>query len=193
MANNLRLDVTIEGAKDLLKLQHFLDPKLLAKATRGGITYAAKAAKVAVAKEVRARYNIPAARVKQDVTGPSFSAQGEVATLYLSRKPPSALSYGGRDTGRGLTMKITRGGRAQRVSRGFLVKTGSLAGLPFRRVTKDRDSRIAFVSGPSIGSLFAGQADNAEVMHAAVQARINEQFIKGMQRVLDSAARGYGK
>ena len=192
MANNLRLDVTIEGAKDLLKLQHFLDPKLLAKATRGGITYAAKAAKVAVAKEVRARYNIPAARVKQDVTGPRFSAQGEVATLYFSRKPPSALSYGGKDTGKGLTMKITRGGRAQKVTRGFIIKSGKLQGLPFRRVTSEHGSRIAFVSGPSIGSLFAGEADNAEIMQSVVNARINEQFIKGMKRVLDSAARGYG-
>jgi hypothetical protein len=191
--SNLRLDVQITGAKDLLKLQHFLDPKLMAKAQRGGITYAAKAAKVAVAKEVRGRYNIPSARIKQDVTGPRFGPGGVSATLYLSRKPPSALSYGGRDTGRGLTMKITRGGRAQRVQRGFIVKSGKLAGLPFRRLTNERDSRIGFVSGPSVGSLFAGQADSASVMQAAVQARINEQFIKGMQRVLDSAARGYGK
>jgi len=193
MANNLRLDVQIKGAQDLLKMQDFLNPKTLAKAQRGGISYAAKAAKVAVAKEARARYNIPAARIKQDVTGPSFGPSGTSATLYLSRKPPSALSYGGRDTGRGLTMKVTRGGRAQRVTRGFIPKAGKLAGLPFRRVTTERDSRIAFVSGPSIGSLFVGQADNAEVMQAAVNARINEQFIKGMQRVLDSAARGYGR
>ena len=193
MANNLRLDISNQGAQDLLKLKHYLDPKLLTKAAKGGMSYAAKAAKVAVAKEIRARYNIPSARVKQDVTGPSFSSEGQIATLYLSRKPPSALSYGGKDNGRGLTMKILRGSRAQRVTRGFIPKTGKLQGLPFRRVTKERDSRIAFVSGPSIGSLFAGQADNAEVMQAAVNARINEQFIKGMQRVLDSAARGYGR
>lgn len=193
MGNKLRLDVDIQGANDLLKMRDFLNPKTLAKAQRGGISYAARAGKVAVAKEIRARYNIPSARIKQDVTGPSFGPGGTSATLYLSRKPPSALSYGGKDAGRGLTMKITRGGRAQRVRRGFIIKSGKLEGLPFRRVTTERDSRIAFVFGPSIGSLFAGQADNAEVMQAAVNARINEQFIKGMQRVLDSAARGYGR
>jgi hypothetical protein len=188
-----RLDVTITGAKDLLKLQHFLDPQLLGKATRGGITYAAKAAQVAVAKEVRARYNIPSARVKQDLTGPRFSSRGETATLILSRRPPSALQYGGKDNGKGLTMKVMRGGKAVRVQRGFIARTGKLAGKPFRRITEGSGSKLAFVSGPSIGSIFAGKADNAQTMQAAVQIRINEQFIKGMQRVLDSAARGYGK
>jgi hypothetical protein len=190
-----RLDVQITGARDLLKLQHFCDPDLIAKATRGGITYAGKAAKVAVAKEVRSNYNIAAARVKQDVAGPRFSQGGQVATLYLSTKPPSALQYGGKDNGKGLTMKVFRGGKAERIEGGFIAKTGKMAGKPFRRTGKPRGTRrsLVFVSGPSIGKIFEGDSKFGPAMRAAVEIRINEQFIKGMQRVLDSAARGFAK
>jgi hypothetical protein len=190
MANRL-IDIQIEGAESLLKMRDLLNPKLIDKATKGGISYAAKAAKVAVAKEVRARYNIPSARVKQDVTGPRFSNGGQLATIYLSQKPISAISYGGKDTGKGLTMKVFKSVRAKRVQRGFIVKSGRYQGLPFARKDKER-TPIQFVYGPSIGRIFAGDSRFGPELRAAVEARINEQFIKGMQRVLDSAARGYG-
>ena len=189
---SLSLSVTITGAQDLLKLQHYLDPKLLAKAARGGMTYAGKAAKVAVAKEVGARYNLKAARIKADVSGPRFSPGGQTATLILSNKPPSALSYGGRDVGKGLFMRVPRSGRAVRVQRGFIARSGKLQGKPFRRLTDERTSQLAFVSGPSVGRIFGGDSEYGDALRSTVQARINEQFIKGMQRVLDSAARGYG-
>jgi hypothetical protein len=187
-----KIDVQITGAEKLLTLQQWCQPETIAKATRGGITYAAKAAQVAVAKEVRSAYNISSARVKQDVSAPRFGQGGQVATIAMSRKPPSALQYGGKDNGKGLTMKVFRGGRPERVAGGFIVKSGKLAGRPFRRVGPERDARLAFVSGPSIGSIFAGDSRFGPAMKAAVQIRINEQFIKGMERALKSASRGYG-
>lgn len=192
MGVNTRLDVQITGADQLLKLQDFLDPANIRNATAGGIKYAASGGKTAVAKEIRAHYNIASARVKQDVGGPRFSQGGQVATLYLSRKPPSALQYGGKDTGKGLTMKVFKSEKPQRVTRGFIAKTGKLEGKPFRRISSQSRSEIAFVSGPSVGSVFAGDSRYGSQMQAVVNARINEQFIKGMQRALDSAARGYG-
>jgi hypothetical protein len=189
-----KLDFQITGAEKLLTLQNWCNPQTIAKATRGGITYAAKAAQVAVAKEVRSNYNISSARVKQDVTGPRFSQGGQVATIALSKKPPSALQYGGKDTGKGLTMKVFRGGRHERIEGGFIAKTGRLAGKPFRRTGKPRgqSGALAFVSGPSIGNIFDGKSKFGPAMRTAVNARINEQFIKGMERALKSAARGYG-
>jgi hypothetical protein len=187
-----RLEVQITGAEKLLTLRDWCNPETIAKATRGGITYAAKAAQVAVAKEVRSAYNISSARVKQDVSAPRFGQGGQVATIAMSRKPPSALQYGGKDGGKGLTMKVFRGGRPERVTRGFIAQSGKLAGRPFRRVNSESDSPLAFVAGPSIGSIFAGDSKFGPAMRAAVQIRINEQFIKGMERALKSASRGYG-
>lgn len=186
------VDFKITGLEGLDRMQALFNPKLMDKATRGGMTYAARAAATAAAKEIRGRYNITSARVKQDITGPRFSNGGQTATLVFSRKPPSALQYGGVDRGRGLTMKIMRAGQRVAVTRGFIVKSGRLAGKPFRRVSDQRDSPIAFVSGPSVGSMFLRGGEFAETMQAAVNARINEQFIKGFERVLSSAARGYG-
>jgi hypothetical protein len=202
MANNLRLDVTIEGAKDLLKLRHFLDPKLLEKATRGGIKYATSAAKVAIAKEVTARYSLKSARVKQDVGTPRFSGDGTSATIAVSRKPITGLSYGARAVSSGVSLAIFRGPRSIEPT-AFMQTTGGRRLMPFRATSKRRYRGDAdrpkprrgldLVVGPSIGAIFAGDSRFGPELRAEVQARINEQFIKGMQRVLDSAARGYGK
>jgi hypothetical protein len=199
MANNLRLDVTIEGAKDLLKLQHFLDPKLLEKATRGGIKYATSAAKVAIAKEVTARYSLKSARVKQDVGPPRFSGDGTSATIAVSRTPITGLSYGARAVSSGVSLAIFRGQRSIDPT-AFMQTTGGRL-MPFRATSKRRyrgDSDrskprrgLDLVVGPSIGSIFAGDSRFGPELREKVQTRINEQFIKGMQRVLDSAARGY--
>jgi hypothetical protein len=187
------VNFSLTGLDSVRRMQTFLDPQLLEKAARGGMSYAGKAAVTAAAKEIRSRYNIPSARVKQDISGPRISSDGQIATLTFSRKPPSALAYGGKDTGKGLRMKILRSGSLQPVTRGFIAKTGKIAGKPFRRVSSQSGSPIAFVSGPSVGSLFLRQGANAPAMQQAVQERINEQFLKGFDRVISAAARGYGK
>lgn len=199
MGNNLRLDVQITGAQDLLKMQHFLDSKLLEKATRGGIKYATSAAKVAIAKEVTARYSLKSARVKQDVGAPRFSGDGTSATITVSRKPITALSYGARAVSDGVSLAIFRGPRS--IDRTAFMQTTGGRLMPFRATSKRRyrgDSDrnkprrgLDLVVGPSIGSIFAGDSRFGPELRAKVQIRINEQFIKGMQRVLDSAARGY--
>jgi hypothetical protein len=201
MANNLRLDVQITGAQDLLKMQDFLNPKTLAKAQRGGISYAAKAAKVAVAKEVTARYALKSARVKQDVGIPRFAPDGTSATIAISRKPITGLSYGARAVSSGVSLAIFRGQRSIEPT-AFMQSTGGRL-MPFRATSKRRyrgDSGrpkprrgLDLVVGPSIGAIFAGDSRFGPELRAKVQTRINEQFIKGMQRVIDSAARGYGR
>jgi hypothetical protein len=186
------VNFTIDGLDSIQRMESFLQPALMQKAIRGGINYAAKGATTAAAREIGQRYNLRAARIKQDIRGPRFSDGGETATLIFSRKPPSALAYGGRDTGKGLRMKVLKSEGIKPVTRGFIGK-GRIAGLPFRRVNAKGNQPIAFVSGPSIGSIFMGNTSNAQQMQQIVGARINEQFIKGVERVYSAAARGYGR
>jgi hypothetical protein len=187
----LNLSVEITGLRDLEKLRAFCDPKLLAKATRGGIAYATKAATTAASRQVREHYPLTAGRLRSDIGNPRFFDAGQGATLAFSRRPPSAMQYGGRDNGSGLTMKVFRSGSRQPVARGFIGR-GKIAGLPFRRVSDGPGAKLEFVYGPSVGSALLRRGRYAPEMQAALNARINEQFIKGFQRVLDSASRGYG-
>ena len=46
--------------------------------------------------------------------------------------------------------------------------------------------------GPSVGSIVAGHSRLGPTLRAETETLIRERFIAGFQRVLDSAARGYG-
>ncbi|MFO0001866.1 MAG: hypothetical protein ACK559_12125, partial [bacterium] len=109
---------------------------------------------------------------------------GDQATMIFSRKPPSALLYGGKDAmrpGRGLTVMIQRGQRKP-VARGFIVRSGSLQGKPFQRVSNEPNAKLRFVSGPSIGSIVLRNSAFGQLIRTELQLRMNEQFIKGYQR-----------
>jgi hypothetical protein len=97
------------------------------------------------------------------------------------------MPQGGRDNGRGLTRKVFRSGTRQPAARGFIGR-GKIAGLPFRRVSDEPKAKPEFVYAPSVGCVLLRHGRHAPEMQARWQARINEQFIKGFQRVLDSAA-----
>jgi hypothetical protein len=97
------------------------------------------------------------------------------------------MPQGGRDNGRGLTRKVFRSGTRQPAARGFIGR-GKIAGLPFRRVSDEPKAKPEFVHAPSVGCVLLRHGRHAPEMQARWQARINEQFIKGFQRVLDSAA-----
>ena len=85
--------------------------------------------------------------------------------------------------------RIFRDGQRQKYPGTFLITGVNGATIPVRSV----NGRLKAVYGPSIGSDIFGRGRYATVIQAEVSQRINEQFITGMQRVLDSAARGYGK
>lgn len=196
------ISLKIEGLSGLQKMQAFLSPDTFEKAKAAGVRYAAKATPPAVAKSVASRYNIKSARIKQDTKGPFI--RNDEATLLFSRKPPTLLQYGftpgrrggaQRGLGQGLgwaapnpagkpaSARILKAGTRITYPNTFLAK-----GLPFTRT----GGRLKVEHGPSIGSLFLGQSQFGNDIRVEVQTRINEQFIKGMQRALDSAARGFG-
>lgn len=204
----VRFTLELSGMNSFDPLLEFTNPKLYAKAVKGGIRYAAKAGVVQAAKSVGQRYSLKAARIKEDIRVSSITA--DQATLIFKRRPPTlnqfALSLGKRGgpqpglgrgkgwgkpkpKGRPITARIFRDGQRQKYGGTFLVTGVNGATIPVRSV----NGRLKAVYGPSIGSDIFGRGRYATVIQAEVSQRINEQFIAGMQRVLDSAARGYGK
>jgi hypothetical protein len=197
----ITVDLQLSGFE---KLSNITDPKLLAKAVKGGIKYAAKAGATQAAKSVASRYTIKSARIKQDIKGPFI--YGDTATLVFSRRPPTLNQFsltvgrrGGSQPGLGhgmgwgkpspkgkpITARIFKDGKRQTYRGLFMVN-----GLPMRYIRAKNKFEVEY--GPSIGSDIFGTGRYATVIKAEMETRMNEQFITGMQRVLDSAARGYG-
>jgi hypothetical protein len=205
-----RLDIDLTGTEGLTRMRRILEPKLFEKALRGGVKYAADAVPPAVAKGITASYNIPSRRVKDDVLGTRFSGDGSSATIRFSRRPPTLTQFRPNPGRRGRQPGLGRGrgwGPAKPAGRpvtatiikangrqtfpGAFVATGANANrLVLRRTPNDQ---LEGVYGPSIGSIFLGNSAIGTQLRADVKQRINEQYIKGVQRVLDSAARGYGR
>jgi hypothetical protein len=198
--------LTLSGIDQLSSLQAVLTPKLYDKAIRGGISYASKAVPTAVSKGITASYNFTAARVKKDISKTQFVDNGQTALIRFSRRPPTLTQFKpnpgkrypqpglGRGkgwgspirAGRPLTATISRANGRQPFVGAFRAQGLNANSLVLR---KDSSGRFYGVYGPSIGSIFLGQSDIGTQLRSDVQARINEQFIKGFQRVLDSASR----
>ena len=202
-----RLSLTLTGIDQLAPLQAFLNPKLYDKALRGGITYASKAVPTAVSKGITSSYNFTAARVKKDISKTQFVDNGQTALIRFSRRAPTLTQFkpnpGKRNPqpglgrglgwgkpkkpGRPLTATISRANGRQPFVGAFRAQGLNANSLVLR---KDSSGRFYGVYGPSIGSIFLGQSEIGTQLRSDVQLRINEQFIKGFQRVLDSASRG---
>jgi hypothetical protein len=198
---------TVTGAEELKRLRSFLDVKLYDKATRGGISYAAKAVPPAVAKGISSTYNISSKRVKKDVTKVRFADGGQTAVIGFSRRPPTLTQFKpkagtrypqpglgqgkgwGKPTkaGKPISAVINRGKGRQAFDGAFFAQGLNANSLVLR---KGSNGRFYGVYGPSVGSMFLGNSAIGPQLRDDVQKRIQEQFIKGFQRVLDSAQRG---
>ena len=201
------VSVSLAGIDQLTSLQAFLDPKLYDKALRGGITYGSKAAPPAVAKGITATYNLSAARVKKDISRTQFVDGGQTALIRFSRRSPTLTQFkpkvGTRypqpglgqglgwgkplKAGKPITAVINRGKGRQAYKAAFFAQGLNANSLVLR---KGSNGRFYGVYGPSVGSMFLGNSAIGPQLRDDVQKRIQEQFIKGFQRVLDSAKRG---
>lgn len=209
MAN---FSISITGLEDLRQLVRLANPELYLRAVKGGISYASRSVPPAVSRGIRAEYGLTAARIKQDISSIRIDDGGTTATIRFSRYAPTLTQYdarpgtratGQRGLGRGLgwsrpttpgrpvTALVMRSRGRQPVPNAFLVTGRAANRLVLRRSTA-RPGKFNAIYGPSIGSIFLGQSAIASELQADVQSRINEQFIKGFERVLSSAARGYG-
>lgn len=206
MAN---ISIGVSGLDGLQRMQEFLNPQLFAKAQRGGVLYAAKAVPPAVAKGITSAYNIRSSRVKQDISRFSLDPDGTSGTIRFSRRPPTLAQFNPRPGTRGHQPGLGRrmgwgpanpAGRPLTATvlksqgRKAYVGAFTIAGANGNQlvVRKDSQGKLHAIYGPSIGSIYAGQSAIGQQLRADVEARIRDQYIKGFQRVLDSASRGFG-
>jgi hypothetical protein len=174
--------IAIEGVDRLNAFLAFTDPKLYDKVARAGLKYAGRAAQTAIAKEVGSRFTLKAARIKEDIKGPFINTNEGTLEFRLSRKPPTALAYGARQTKAGLSVAYKRGSR-QTIGRAFIAKQ-----LPFIRSEGSR--RLNVLHGPSIGSIVAGPgAQFSQQIVQATTERSFEQWSKGVERAFATEAR----
>jgi len=198
----------VTGLDQLQRMQAFLAPETFLKAQRGGISYALKAVSPAVAKGIGAAYNIKAARIKQDILSAKIDPGGLSATVRFSRRPPTLAAFNPKPGKRGHQSGLGRGmgwGKAKpqgkpltalvvkaqgrRAYPGAFLATGASGNQLVMR--RGPAGQLLAMHGPSIGSIFLGRSSIGPQLRMDVEARINEQFSKGFQRVLDSAARGF--
>ncbi len=201
----------IQGLESVRAMQKLLDPKRFAKAIRGGISYAGKSVPPRVAQGISASYAISSARVKRDIEKVRVSTDGTEATIGFSRRPPTLIQYQARAGSRGpqpglgqglgwkppltpgkpLTALLLRASGRQEFRRAFIIRTVTGNRIVVERKTRDRLSKLKAVPGPSIGSIFLGKGQLADQLQASVNARVQEQFEKGFDRVWSAVGRGF--
>ena len=202
--------MNLEGLGSLQKMQEFLNPKTFDKAQKGGVSYAAKSVKPAVSKGIGAAYNIKAARIKEDISSVRIEQGGMAATIKFSRRAPTLSQFSVRPGTRGKQPGLGRGkgwGKPKPAGKPLtaiqLRSTGRTAITGAFQATGNNGNLLVFrrrasgklvgLYGPSIGDIFLGPRSKIGAqLRADVQARIQEQYLTGFQRVLDAAARGYG-
>ena len=201
--------VTLE-IKGLDRMIEFTDPKTLAKATRAGIAKAGSSIKTQVGKAIGERYDLRAARIKEDIGRATMASDGLSATVRFKSRPPTLTQFGmkpgtrasgqpglGRGmgwgkpakAGRPLTARVIKADGRQRY-KGAFVFVGRNGNQVVGR--KDGQGKIYSVHGPSIASVFGGQGRYAAELRANAQKLIGDEFIKGFERKMDDLARGYG-
>ena len=204
------ITLKIDGMDQLRKQIEFTDPKTIAKATRAGVTKAGGAIKTQVAKSIGERYNLKAARIKEDIGKAVIASDGLSATVRFKSRPPTLTQFGmkpgtrgrgqpglGRGLGWGrpgkpgrpLTAMVLRADGRQPY-RGAFVFIGKSGNQVVGR--KDSNGKIYGVYGPSIASIFGGKARYALELRTNAERLIGDEFIKGFQKKLDDIARGYG-
>lgn len=201
--------LTLDGVDGLKAMQALLKPAQLAKAQAGGVRYASKAVPPAVAKGITAVYNITSARVKADIRGVRFNADQTEAVVGFSKRPPTLAQFkptpGKRSPqaglGRGMGWaKPSKPGtpvqativrsQGRQAFRGAFLATG-LNGNQL--VLRRQGEKLKGVYGPSIGSIFLGQSKIGPALRSEVERRIGEQFVKGFEREMGRAARGFSR
>jgi hypothetical protein len=191
--SNFKLELSLHGAEKLTLMRQLLEPTTFNRGMKGGIQYAAKAAAPSIAKQVGQFYSLKAARIKAAILKPRFYSGGLAVSIPISRRPPTAFSYGAKYTpGKGIAVSFIRGNRKV-FPKGFVLnvptKDGDSNQLPFMRVGKERKD-IKVISGPSVGSEALGTGRFATEIKAAVTTRATEQFMVGIERELQRISRG---
>ena len=207
MANPITLK--IDGLDGLQKMIEFTDPKSFAKATRAGVTKAGSSIKTQVGKSIGERYNLKAARIKEDISKAVIAPDGMSAVVRFRSRPPTLTQFGAKPGRRGRQPGLGRGlgwgapkpaGKpltaiklrsvGRKPEAGAFLAAGKNGNLLVLR--KDSQGKMHAVYGPSIASIFGGKGRYALELQAKAERLIQSEFQKGFQKKLDDIARGYG-
>ena len=204
------ITLKLEGLNQLQKMVEFTNPKNFAKAQRAGLAKATSAAKTQAAKGISERYNLKAARIKQDISSATIAPDGSFATIRFGRRAPTLSQFGmkpgsrggpqpglGRGRGwgkaskpgRSLSALVLRSEGRKKFTGAFVITGNSGNQLVVR---KDSQGTFHTVYGPSVGSIFLGKGRHSQELQINTAHLINQEFVKGFQKKLDDIARGYG-
>lgn len=143
-------------------------PREIARATTDMARAAGTESKRAAAKV----YAVKAGRIDQDIT--VTKGRGRV-TVSGDRRPITALSYGARQTKRGLSFRVLKQGKRALLRRGFIAKN---KGTPLVRVGKER-LPVRLVAGPSVADMLA----NPKVQEPLIE-KVSDRAVKTLSRRL---------
>jgi hypothetical protein len=200
----INLEVRSEGLTQMMSL---LDPKSFQRAVRAGGRQAGSTARTQAGKEIRARYNITSARIKEDITVGRATPDG-VEIVFSRKSPPTIRAYGATFSTTGTSSGST-GSTSWQIFRGQRVTSRNV----FWRRAKNSGRILPFVSsssglsgpffpkgaahgirvmyGPSIGSIFGGDGRYSAEIWSKVQDATLLAFGKGVEKDLARAARGF--
>lgn len=183
-----RIDISarVIGDEELARTLSQLSSRDIPKAIKAGVKDAARAGRTTLAKVIGQRYSLSAARIKQDVPTARISGDGQTAVITTSRKPITAMQFNPKQTRKGLTMRIYRGGKRSLVRSGFMAK-----GLPFKRRGKSRYP-LDVIHGPSIHAIYTG-GHWAPALQARTELRIETVLVEEILRRIKAMGRGFGR
>lgn len=169
----MELKIEIRGLDDVKKM---LDPKIYKKATAATLNDLSSAVSTQVSKQIKERYTLPSARIKQDIDVKKAGVDDMRAILTFSGKPPGLQHYKAvqtlvnvqrkqtskgivtkrfkraRQMMKGVSVEVIRGSR-KIVGGAFLMTTAKGGGGIWRRKSKER-MPIERMFGPSIKGMF---------------------------------------
>lgn len=188
----LTISASLED-KGFQAMKAMVDPASVKKQTMAGMRYASNGVARTLAKEIGARYAIPAGRIKQDIRKPTYTENG--IQVRFSTKAPSLRAFSGKPlaqkqsrrggiVSRGISYKVFKGTAEKRQDVFWFIPSGTSVdrpGLPFRRLGRGR-TNIQAQYGPSIGRIVTGESRFGKVIIDATLTQTMAQVLKGIER-----------
>lgn len=196
----MELKIEIKGLEEVKKM---LDPKIYRSAMRATLNDLSSAVSTQVSKQIKDRYTLPSARIKQGIDIKKAGADDMRAVLTFSGKPPGLQHYKAvqtlvnvqrkqtskgivtkrfkraRQMMKGVSVEVIRGGR-KLVRGAFLMTTTKGGGGVWRRKGEDR-MPIERRFGPSIKGMFK-QMGGKTLAEKIVGERLAQIFRRNVQR-----------
>lgn len=177
---------TIAGDDRLDAMLELLKPGQFKKAQAAGLKYGGRAGRTAAGKETSSRYAIPSARIKQDISDPKMIGETTVEFRF-ARRAVGLVNFSARETKAGVTFAIFRGQR--QTAAGAFIATGKSGNQQV--FTRKGAARLPISTwyGPSVGGVIMGDSRHGPEIRKVIVERVNEQYLKGVERFLSAIAR----